>query len=721
MSSILKVYVMQSSLNINRPFTYYCPIDLCKYIRVIVEFNHRQMMGLVTEVEFTQKDRDELQQELGFEIKEVLEIVDDAPILSQELFDLATWLSKTTVSPFISCLNTMMPKAFKVTRKKQKVKMLTIVLKSDLDPSLLTPRQKAVFDLIEDKMPYSQARSLSPAIISKLLEKGYISKVEIEDHPQIEQNENKSAFKELTPQQDDVYKQFLSSKHNINLLFGATGSGKTEVYLHLAKYYLARKKQVLILVPEISLTPQMIKRVKERFDNVAVYHSYLNDNKRYQQYIRILKGEVDIVVGTRSAVFLPFSDLGLIIIDEEHDHSFKQDNTPTYNARSVAFKRASYFGARVLLASATPSLESYAHALKGDYGLFKLPNRINNMPPSISIIDLKEEMKDGGSYIISKELENELTKVLSANKQAIILLNRRGYTPIMRCAECMSVMMCEDCETALTYHKDANILKCNLCGKTYAVPTQCPNCGSKKLIAYGLGTKKVVETLEGIFPDIKIGRMDADSTNVKNGHEIILTDFGKHRYDILVGTQMIAKGLDFPDVTLVGILNADSGLLRTSFNSTETTFDLLMQAAGRSGRAESEGKVIIQAYNTDHYVIKAVEKQDYNYFYNVEMNYRFKANYPPYSHWATMVISDSNIKRLLKSVAYLEKRTDGLKERRYKPFRLNKAKGKERYRFTFSSKDLADLLSLLLKITKDYTDQRNMSSIKIDVDPLYME
>ncbi len=711
---------MRSNLKIDRTFTYYSKTFVKPYTRVLLKFNRADMMGLVYEVKAMDQTIENIEKELGYHILPIEKTIDDDPIITKDIIDLASWLAKTTISPFMTCLNIMLPKAIKIKKAQTSVKMAYFVRKKDIQVQMTT-RQSEVYDLITDDMRYKDARMISEGIVKKLVDIGAIEKYAKEDTSLVQKKVAMTSFKKLTSDQESAYRDILNSDHSVDLLYGVTGSGKTEVYLHLARHYLDLGKQVLILVPEIALTPQMIERVKERFGDVAIYHSYLTDNERYHEYKRVQNREVDVVVGTRSAIFLPFKDLGVIIIDEEHDHSYKQDNTPCYNAKQVAFKRANDFKAKVLLASATPSLETYSRALKGDYGFFKLVKRINESMPKIEVVDLKEEIKNGGSYIIASKLKGELKRVLDTKKQAIILLNRRGYSPIIRCADCDSVLMCEDCETALTYHKDTDELKCNMCGKTYKMVDHCPKCGKDHLVSYGLGTKRVVETLEKMFPGAKVGRMDADNTHVKNGHAKILEAFGNKEFDILVGTQMIAKGLDYPDVILVGILNADSGLLRTSFNSPETTFDLLMQASGRSGRAKDEGKVIIQTFNIDHYVINAVKKQDYNYFYNIEMNYRYRAEYPPYTHFISIIMTDEDHKRIERSVKLLDELIIDIKDKHYRPYKLGKVMKKERYRFTFVSKDLFASINALTKIIDRYLSTNNVSSIKVDVDPLYME
>ena len=681
---ILETYVTNASLNINRTFTYLSSEKVEAFSRVKINFNNREMLGFVAEVSYLNKTKAEIEAMYGYKMLEIIEIVDHKAILSKDLYELALWLAKVSLSPIISCLNVMLPKTFKTSNKLLEASKEIRFKKKDLNIDL-TKRQKEVYDLLVDDDLLANARKISVGITNKLLEFGMIEKYECEKRGYDIRLE-KDEFKILNEEQASAYKGILESRKYVNLLYGVTGSGKTEVYLYLAREYLKRDKQVLILVPEISLTPQMINRVKSRFNDVAIYHSYLNDQERHREYMRVLNDEVKIVIGTRSSIFLPFSKLGLIIMDEEHDHSYKQDNTPCYSTKMVAFKRAKDFDAKVLLASATPSLDSFTRALRNDYGFFKLEHRINNNLPDIKIVDLNTEMRKGGSYIISSNLKNELDNCLAMHKQAIILLNRRGTAPIVRCGNCNNTLMCDSCDVALSYHKDLNSLVCHICGKHFMMPKKCPICGANNIVQYGFGTKRVVEELEKLYRDIKIGRMDADSTAIKNGHEKILNAFGNHEYDILVGTQMISKGLDFEDVTLVGILNADAGLMHADYNSTETTFDLLMQASGRSGRAKEKGKVVIQAHNPNHYIFKALLAQNYEMFYRTEMNYRKKANYPPFTHIIAITLKDKSEKRIYASSEFIYNELKKLPYQLYNPNILVKLKDQNRTRIIIKDK-----------------------------------
>ena len=716
---LLEVYVTNASLNVDRPFTYFSDEPVAKFCRVKVMFHHSPNHAIVSACRHTQKSLPEISEEYGFEPLPILEVIDHEPVLSDELFDLAFWLSRTTISPLISCLNSMLPKALKTDKTIINPKMVRRIRKNEGEYEL-TQKQKEVLGQITDGMRLTEANRLSISIIRKLLEKGAISEYQTEAE-YVNRQISSSTFKQLTDEQQHAYDRIIETDKTVSLLFGVTGSGKTEVYLHLARHYLKQDKDVLILVPEISLTPQMIQRVKERFEDVVFYHSELSDQERYEQYKRVRNGEVRIVVGTRSAIFLPFKKLGMIIIDEEHDPSYKQDNVPCYQVKNVAFRRAIAHEAKVLLASATPSLESYTRALKGDYEFLQLKNRINLNLPEIEVIDLTRQLRQRDSYIISKPLDEAIRKTLDQSKQVIILLNRRGYSPIIKCSECSSTLMCTDCDTPLNYHKDENILKCHQCGRTYRIPKTCPNCGHNSLIYYGFGTKRVEEELKQRYPNARIERMDRDNVTRKGAHESILKRFERHETDILIGTQMIAKGLDYPDVTLVGILNADAGLMHQDYNSAKLTFDLLMQASGRSGRADTKGKVIIQAFNTEHYAIKAVLNQDYSYVYRLEMNYRETTAYPPYSHIVEIIVADTNESRLNSSAEELDEKVAELKYRKYRLYELPKIKKQFRRRILIMDKDLIGMLKDLHQILNKYLEKTNMSRIKIDVDPLYLE
>ena len=402
------------------------------------------------------------------------------------------------------------------------------------------------------------------------------------------------------------------------LLYGVTGSGKTEVYMHIIDEVLKRGKEVIVLVPEISLTPQLTSIFKSRFKgNVAILHSRLSDGEKYDEWRRIERKEVKIAVGARSAIFAPFTNLGLIVIDEEHSSTYHQENMPTYNAIDVALKRCKNHNALLVLGSATPSIESYTRAKLNIYTLLELKNRVNKQMPTVKLIDMCEEFKKG-NRIISDELKNKITERLNNNEQVIILLNRRGYTTSLVCTECGEVIKCPNCDIPLVLHKTSSKLKCHYCNYETNTFELCPKCKSKNLKSLGFGTEKLEETIKEMFK-ARVIRMDVDTTSKKGAHEEIINAFAEHKYDILIGTQMIAKGLDFKDVTLVGVINGDAGLNVPDFRSSERTFQLLNQVSGRSGRSTKKGEVIIQGFNIDHYSIRLASINDYKTFYDYEM------------------------------------------------------------------------------------------------------
>jgi len=719
---IIEAYVTNAALAVDKPFSYYYDEEIALYTRIKVNFNNRSNVALVVGCKEVEKEKEEIEAELGFKLLKVQEVIDTKPIINQELFDMASWLAKTTLSPLISCINVMLPKYLKTDLNDDKPKLLEYLNKNDISNLNLTSKQLEIYNSLNDDMLASEARKLSTSIFNALKEKGAISLYKKESSYQSESLIIKDdQFLTLNSQQENVYKHILESEKEIFYLYGITGSGKTEVYLHLARDFLKKGKQVLILVPEIALTPQMIERVKQRFNSLAFYHSQLSNQERYEQYKRVLNGEISIVVGTRSSIFLPFSDLGLIIVDEEHDSSYKQDNTPCYDAKKVAMYRSNHNKAKLVLASATPSLDAYTRALKGEYELCTLEKRVNDCLPEVKLINLDQEVRKGSDYIYSDPLKEALSERFNKHEQAIILLNRRGYAPIVKCNKCGSTLMCKDCDLTLTYHKDENSLKCHQCGRNYVLPETCPNCKNKSLTTYGYGTKRAQEELIKLFPEVRICRMDYDSTRKKGAYEKILNDFGNNKYDVLLGTQMIAKGLDFPNATLVAILNADSALMHLDYNASKLAFDLLMQAAGRSGRSEKKGEVLIQTYNPNHYVMQAVLNQDYKYFYNKEMHYRSEANYPPYSHFVSLIISDENEKRALDSLNTLLSLCKNLSFNSYRPLKLNRLNNRYRYRILFKDKSLAKMVNDLWALINEYLANNKNSSLKVDVDPLYLE
>ncbi|MFT9030764.1 MAG: primosomal protein N' [Leuconostoc pseudomesenteroides] len=428
------------------------------------------------------------------------------------------------------------------------------------------------------------------------------------------------------------------------LLEGITGSGKTEVYLQVAQHVLKQGKTVLFLVPEIALTPQMVRRVKSRFgEQTAVLHSGLSDGERYDEWRRIERGDVQIVVGARSAVFAPLDNLGLIIVDEEHETTYKQSDNPRYNARDVALWRGEYYQIPVILGSATPSLETRARAQRGVYERLTLTQRAGGAKlPQVDIIDMKDTLADGPETNFSAELKDKIADRLNKKEQIVLMLNRRGFSSFVMCRDCGFVPRDPNCNLAMTLHMDSHTLKCHYCGHEEPIPTVCPNCGSKRIRYYGTGTEKVAIELAELFPTARVIRMDQDTTRKKGSMDKLLEKFGRHEADILLGTQMIAKGLDFPDVTLVGVLNADTALGLPDFHASERTFQLLTQVSGRAGRAQKSGEVVVQTFNPQHYAIVFAQQHDYEGFYHQEMRARHAGNYSPYYYTVQIQASHSD-------------------------------------------------------------------------------
>lgn len=470
----------------------------------------------------------------------------------------------------------------------------------------------------------------------------------------------------LTENQESAIKPILHSiENNIHetvLLHGVTGSGKTEIYLQSIQNVLDKGKEAIVLVPEISLTPQMVNRFKGRFGSaVAVLHSGLSIGEKYDEWRKILRKEVSVVVGARSAIFAPFQNLGIVIIDEEHETSYKQEDHPRYHARDVAKWRGNYHSCPIVLGSATPALETYARAQKGRYQLAELANRVHANPmPEVTIVDMREELKNGNRSMFSLALMDKLKNGLQKGEQSVLFLNRRGYASFILCRDCGYVAQCPHCDISLTYHKRFGELKCHYCGYKESTPSVCPSCTSEHIRFFGTGTQKVEEELAKVLPEARVIRMDVDTTSKKGSHEKLLTAFENGEGDILLGTQMIAKGLDFPKVTLVGVLAADTMLHLPDFRASEKTFQLLTQVSGRAGRHELEGKVIVQGYDTQHYSIQLASKHDFHSFYNQEMQTRKLHQYPPFYYLGLLTFSHLDLMQVVeaseKAATYLSKR-----------------------------------------------------------------
>ena len=491
------------------------------------------------------------------------------------------------------------------------------------------------------------ASQVSASSLKTALKHGYIKsqKVSVYRDPLAHLEVEQSQSRTLTEAQKAVYEQVAQAleahQDQTFLLEGVTGSGKTEVYLQLMAKASQMGRGAILLVPEIALTPQMVRQVKSRFQTgVAVLHSGLTNSQKYDEWRRIIRGQATIVVGARSSIFAPIRDLGLVIIDEEHETTYKQSDTPRYHAREVAIWRCHYHQAPLLLGSATPSLESRSRAQVGRYQHLRLLERVNGRPlPPVTLVDMTKEMAQQTTDELSSVLKDKITDRLAKGQQIVLLLNRRGYASYMLCRECGQVIQCPRCDISLTYHKHEHRLKCHYCDYQSPVPDRCPNCHSDYLRTFGLGTQKIEELLNQHFPEARVIRMDMDTTRKKGQHEALLDRFRRHEADILLGTQMIAKGLDFEAVTLVGVINADTALNLPDFRAGEKTFQLLTQVAGRTGRGRFEGEVLIQTYNPDHYVMQLAQQHDYESFFYYEMKRRHLGHYPPYFYTTLITIS----------------------------------------------------------------------------------
>ncbi|WP_339831376.1 primosomal protein N' [Paenibacillus sp. FSL R7-0272] len=530
-------------------------------------------------------------------------------------------------------------------------------------------RQKEILSfLLEMKdllpMPLKEVLStlqVSAATIKGLEEKGLVvtEDVEVFRDPYQGRRFKPTEPLKLTDEQQGVYSsingRLQEQRHGVFLLHGVTGSGKTEVYLQTIQQCINQNRQAIVLVPEIALTPQMVERFKGRFgDQVAVMHSRLSGGERYDEWRKIREGQVKVAIGARSAVFAPFSRLGLIIMDEEHETSYKQEETPKYHARDVAVKRAQQHQAVVVLGSATPSLESYYAARSqsnDDFAplLLEMPTRaLGNNLPAVRIIDMREELKDGNRSMFSRALHKGLEERLERGEQTVLLLNRRGYSTFVMCRSCGYVAGCPECDISLTYHQRSNNLRCHYCGYAEAAPETCPDCGSEHIRYFGTGTQRVEEELAKLFPGIRVIRMDVDTTTEKGAHEKLLKQFREKKADVLLGTQMVAKGLDFPDVTLVGVITADSALNLPDFRAAEKTFQLLTQVAGRAGRHQLPGEVFVQSYTPEHYSIGHASQHDYVSFVKEELLHRRNLQYPPYCRLILVTFSHEQLPVLIR-------------------------------------------------------------------------
>lgn len=654
---IIGVLVELSNKNIDKMFDYLVPKylvnDIKIGIRVEVPFGKQTLDGFVLEI----KDKSDS----NFELKEIISIKDTDIVLNDELLELGKIMQSKTLATLISCYQVMLPKALKAKQGSIINKKFDTYYKVDeegLSLVKVTPKQEEFINFVREKklVKRSELLEMSSSILSTLVKKNILIEEKYEKYRLSYSKELGNKF-QLTSDQEKVVEEVLNdTSFKPYLLHGVTGSGKTEVYMELIEDALNKGKTSIMLVPEISLTPQMVERFQKRFgDNIAALHSALSDGEKYDEWRRIVRGEASIVIGARSAIFAPLNNIGMIIIDEEHSESYKQsDSNPRYSAKDVALIRGKYHNCPVIFGSATPSLEVMARSQKGVYKYLSLPNRVNGKKlPLVRIIDMNEEIKKSKGHF-SRNLITSINDKLEKNEQVILLLNRRGYASFVTCKNCGYTFKCPNCDISLTYHKSSNTMRCHYCGYGTKVYDTCPECKEKAISDLGVGTQKIEEELGEIFPNARILRMDFDTTSRKGAHEKMITAFKNHEYDILLGTQIVAKGLDFSNVTLVGVINADTSLNIPDFRSSENTFSLLSQVAGRSGRSEKTGEVIIQTYNPEHYAISYTKMHDYMGFYNKEMEIRKTLKYPPFYYLCHIKISG-------KEMDYVSKEADKIK------------------------------------------------------------
>lgn len=620
----VEVLVELKAKNIDKTFTYRTPFSIKIGQRVLVPFGRQKLEGFVLSVSDKRPE---------YEVKDIISVVDEEPILNEEMLELGKYISSKTLTNLITCYQTMLPSALKAKngRKINKKIISYIILKDNNYESNSLSQKKILNEFLNKKeIRKSELTKISVSSLNTLIKKGVLEEIKREEYRINENIKPEINNTVLTEEQSNVLKLIEYNKFIPYLLHGVTGSGKTEVYMRIIEQVLKEKKEAIILVPEISLTPQLVKKFKKRFgSSIAILHSRLSSGEKYDEWRKIERKEVSIVIGARSAIYAPFTNLGVIIIDEEHSSTYKQENNPKYHAIDIAIRRAKKYNIPLILGSATPSIESYTRANLGIYKLLKMEKRVNNNLPITTLVDMKDEIKKG-NVVFSSILKEKIKDRLEKKEQIIILLNRRGFNTITSCSNCGFTLKCPNCDIPLIYHKTSNTMRCHYCGYGTSKLKKCPECDNEDLKSMGMGTEKLEQYINDNFKDAKVVRMDVDSTSTKGSHERIIKEFSQEKYNILVGTQMISKGLDFPKVTLVGVLNGDSSLNIPDFRSAERTFQLLNQVAGRAGRANIPGEVIIQGFNVDHYSIVKASQNDYVGFYKEELKLRKMLKYSPY-------------------------------------------------------------------------------------------
>lgn len=664
MNLYAEIILNSDALEIDRPFTYKIPVELKERVKI----------GQIVKVPFGTKNKTsegfvlalkrEEEIDKSFRVKKVASIVTDEPIIDKNDIKLIYFLREKYLCKYIDAFRLLIPVGIMKGAKSKSKKV--IVFKSDDLSSIKNSEGyiEIINFLKENSGKYTKTElintnSISKYKLNKLIENGLL---EVEEEIVFRYNNrtyNIDFEKELTAQQKQVLDEYINSSDNLFLLKGVTGSGKTEVYMRMVEDALNKGKSAIVLVPEISLTPQMIERFKGRFGkDVALFHSKLSDGERFDEWFRVKSGKAKLVIGARSATFLPVKNLGLIIIDEEHENTYKSDQNPKYQTKEVAEFLSNQKGCKVVLGTATPTIETFYRALIGELKLLELNSRVDGkaMPP-MKVVDMRNELKSGNASLFSRELFNEIKEKLSKKEQIILFLNRRGFSTFVSCRSCGYVFKCEECDISMTYHRNG-LLVCHYCGKTKSTPKKCPKCDSKYVKFFGAGTQRVEEEVKKYFKEVKVLRMDVDTTRSKDSYENIYNTFKDGKADILIGTQMISKGLDFKNVTLVGILAADMSINIPDYRASERTFQIITQVAGRAGRGEKQGNVIIQTYTPDHYSLKYAINYDYEGFYEREFTVRALMKYPPFGK-ILLINAISKKEDLLKQ--FMHKISNGIK------------------------------------------------------------
>lgn len=632
-----EIILNSEAVEIDRPFTYKIPNDLKEKIQigqiVKVPFGNRNkpIEGFVLNI----KREDEI--DLKYKVKNILSIETNEPVITKDNIELIYFLRERYLCKYIDAFRLLIPVGI-MKGAKNKVKNVVVLVSEDLTSVKNNEGYKEIIKILKDNSgKYTKSEivknfSISQYKLNNLFKKGLLK---LEEEVVFRYNEReyiKESTKSLTEEQKNAIDKINQSSRNTVLLKGVTGSGKTEVYIRLVEKALLEGKSAIVLVPEISLTPQMIERFKGRFGkDVALFHSRLSDGERFDEWHRVKEGKARLIVGARSALFLPAKNLGLIIIDEEHENTYKSEQNPKYQTKEVAEYIADKYGCKLILGSATPTIESYYRAISGEIELVEITKRVDGKPmPDMEIVDMRDELKQGNRSLFSRKLYKNIEEALERKEQIVLFLNRRGFSTFVSCRSCGYVFKCDECEISMTYHRNG-FLVCHYCGKTKREPTKCPKCESKYVKFFGAGTQRVEDEIKKYFKNARVIRMDVDTTRGKDSHEKLYNAFKNGEGDILIGTQMIAKGLDFPNVTLVGILAADMSINIPDYRSAERTFQIVTQVAGRAGRGEKEGKVIVQTYTPEHYSLQFAKDYDYEGFYEREFTTRAMMNYPPFA------------------------------------------------------------------------------------------